>query len=249
MNLRYLTAHRSDVGLVRKHNEDRVSVLPPDKTPFGGPLLVVADGLGGHAAGEVASQIAVDEVTRVVTSEEGSLCELLRRGIEAAHREILARSGADEELHGMGTTCTALGLRDGRAHLAHVGDTRAYRLRDGALIQLSRDHTVVQELLDEAVIRAAEAEVHPAAHVLTRALGMDEPLAVDVRMLEEEVLPGDRFLLCSDGLSGQVSDRELARALGSADLEAACDHLVRMARNSGGPDNITVAVTAVFAGD
>lgn len=249
MKLTFLIAHRSDVGLVRKHNEDRVAVLTSSETPFGGPVAVVADGLGGHAAGEVASQIAVDEVTRTIQGESGDLTDLLRRGIQAAHEAILARSRDDEALHGMGTTCTVLAVEEGRAHLAHVGDSRAYRLHEGDLVQVSRDHTVVQELLDESVIEPAEAELHPAAHVLTRALGMDEPLDVDVVTLDDEVSVGDRFLLCSDGLSGQVSDRELARALGSSDLEAACDHLVRMACNSGGPDNITVAIIAVLPGD
>jgi len=249
LNLSFLIAHRSDVGLVRKHNEDRVAVLSSSETPFGGPLAVVADGLGGHAAGEVASQIAVDEVTRTIRTGTAPLTELLRQGIEAAHAAILEKSKEDETLHGMGTTCTVLAVEEGRVHLAHVGDSRAYRLHEGALVQVSRDHTVVQELLDESVIEPAEAELHPAAHVLTRALGMDEPLDVDVTTLDTEVSAGDRFLLCSDGLSGQVTDRELAHALKSSDLEAACDHLIRMACNSGGPDNITVAIIAVLPGD
>ncbi len=243
MGINCRTAHRTDIGLVRTHNEDHVSVVQ------GGDgcstLSVVADGLGGHAAGEVASEIAVSEVMDAYRRNgRPDIDGLLGDGIRAAHERILAQARENAQLQGMGTTCTALAVDAGKMYIAHVGDSRAYRLRE-RLEQLTRDHTVAQELVDEKIIHPAEADMHPAAHVLTRALGMEEPLRIDILSPPEEVLAGDRYLICSDGLTGQVSDSEIRDVLSSMPPEDACAELVRRACNAGGPDNISVAVVFV----
>ena len=244
MNLNIRVAHVSHVGLVRSHNEDSIAVHQPE-SGRGGALVVVADGLGGHAAGEVASQLAVEEVLSAYDeSNGGDVSEILAEGIRRAHRAILDRAGEDPKLQGMGTTCTAAAMTGGKLHVAHVGDSRAYRMRRG-LEQLTRDHTVAQELADEMVIPRAGVDTHPASHVLTRALGMNDALEVDVSP-PEDLQTGDRFLLCSDGLSGQVSESDLFRTLASCDPEEACDRLVKLACNSGGPDNISAAVLHIL---
>lgn len=245
MNHKIRVAHLTHVGLVRSHNEDSVEVYEPNEGSGRGPLAIVADGLGGHAAGEVASQIAVEEVLGAYRAYEGEdLSAALAEGIRTAHRSILARAGDDPRLHGMGTTCTVAALEEGKIYIAHVGDSRAYRVRRG-LEQLTRDHTVAQELADESVIPRAGIDAHPASHVLTRALGMSDTLEVDVLSPPEALMAGDRFLLCSDGLSGQVTESDILRTLVSNEPPDACSRLVRLACNAGGPDNISVAVLHV----
>jgi protein phosphatase len=236
VNLKIRVAHVTHVGLVRSHNEDTVDVYEPAGNSGRGPLAIVADGLGGHAAGEVASRIAVDTVMDTYRHYPGpNVSEALAEGVRRAHRAILEMAGGDPKLQGMGTTCTVIAISAGRLHMAHVGDSRAYRLRRG-LEQLTRDHTVAQELADESVIPPGGIESHPASHVLTRALGMSDALEVDVLDPPEDLQAGDRYLICSDGLSGQVTESDLFRTLASCEPEEACDRLVRLACNAGGPD-------------
>lgn len=245
MNHKIRLAHLTHVGLVRSHNEDSVEIYEPEAGSGRGPVAIVADGLGGHAAGEVASRIAVDEVIGAYRDYEGDdVSEVLAEGIRSAHRSILARAGDDPQLQGMGTTCTVAAMHDGHVHIAHVGDSRIYRMRRG-LEQLTRDHTVAQELADESVIPRAGVDAHPASHVLTRALGMSDALEVDVLAPPQELAVGDRFLLCSDGLSGQVTDADILRTLLSCEPMEACNRLIRLACNAGGPDNISAAVLHV----
>jgi serine/threonine protein phosphatase PrpC len=235
--LRY--AARSDVGLVRQTNQD---------SGYAGPhLLVVADGMGGHAGGDVASSLAIGELAPLDGESHGSDDAIahLERAVRSAHAELLARVEEEPQLAGMGTTVTAL-LRSGnRLALAHIGDSRAYLLRDGALTQITKDHTFVQTLVDEGRLTPEEAEHHPQRSVLMRVLSdiVDDP-EPDFSMRESRV--GDRYLLCSDGLSGVVSFDTLRDTLATGDPPGAtCERLVALARRAGAPDNVTCIVADI----
>lgn len=228
-------AARSDVGRRRRTNEDRCG----EDLSLG--LFLVADGMGGHTAGQVASGIAIDAVLEAVRAGSAgtSLTERLRSAVAHANSQILRAAAARPELSGMGTTLAALLLREGRAAVAHVGDSRVYRVRAGRIRQLTDDHSLVGELQRRGEISAAAAREHPHRHVLTRALGVKPEAELDLGELAAE--PGDVFVLCSDGLTHHVRDDEIAKALGMGeDLEAACGGLVALANARGGEDNITV---------
>lgn len=235
--LRY--AARSDVGLVRQNNQD---------SAYAGPhLLVVADGMGGHAGGDVASSLAIGELAPLDEESHGSdALQRLREAVMAAHRELLARVHEEPQLTGMGTTITALLRTGGRLALAHIGDSRAYLLRDGELIQITRDHTFVQTLVDEGRLTPDEAEQHPQRSVLMRVLSdVVDDVEPDLSMREARL--GDRYLLCSDGLSGVVSHDTLAETLSAdADPGTSCEMLVKLARRGGAPDNVTCIVADVI---
>jgi PPM family protein phosphatase len=235
--LRY--AARSDVGLVRQNNQD---------SGYAGPhLLVVADGMGGHAGGDVASSLAIGELAPLDGESHGSDDALahLERAVRAAHGELLARVQEEPQLAGMGTTITALMRAGNRLALAHIGDSRAYLLRDGVLTQITKDHTFVQTLVDEGRLTPEEAEHHPQRSVLMRVLSdiVDDP-EPDFSIRESRV--GDRYLLCSDGLSGVVSFETLQETLASGDRPGTtCERLVALARRAGAPDNVTCIVADV----
>jgi serine/threonine protein phosphatase PrpC len=234
--LRY--AARSDVGLVRHNNQD---------SAYAGPhLLVVADGMGGHAGGDVASSLAIGELAPLDDESHGAdALERLRAGVMAAHRELLDRVHEEPQLTGMGTTVTALLRTGGRLALAHIGDSRAYLLRDRELIQITRDHTFVQTLVDEGRLTPEEAEQHPQRSVLMRVLSdVVDDVEPDLSMREAKV--GDRYLLCSDGLSGVVSHDTLGETLATGgDPVTTCEALVALARRGGAPDNVTCIVADV----
>jgi serine/threonine protein phosphatase PrpC len=223
-------AGRTDVGRQRSANEDSLIVRPP--------LFAVADGMGGAKAGEVASAVAVEAVE--TASESGEPAEAQLAGIvRDANRRIYDLAVADESRRGMGTTLTLAKVHDGEVSLAHVGDSRAYRMRDGELSQLTRDHSLVAELERSGQITPEAAEHHPQRSIITRALGPEPDVEVDTYTLAGR--DGDLFLICSDGLTSMISDEEVTSILRSADsLDAAADALVRAANQSGGKDNITV---------
>ncbi len=231
-------AARSDVGLRRSANEDRCALAPE----LG--LYLVADGMGGHTAGQVASALAVDatlEALRRLESSEATLTEKLRYCVAAANREIFAHAQAKPELRGMGTTLVALLAEAGRIGLAHVGDSRAYLIRNGRIRQLTDDHSLVAELVRRREISAHAAREHPHRHVLTRALGVRR--AVEPDLAELTPARGDVVVLCSDGLTGPVRDEEIARVIADlAELDSMCERLVELANARGGEDNTTVAV-------
>jgi protein phosphatase len=228
-------AARTDVGRARDHNEDRVLVRPP--------LYVVADGLGGHSAGEVAAQMLVDRLARLDVAATGAD---LVAAIEAADVEIREAASAGSGRRGMSTTCVALLLAGDAADVAHVGDSRAYRLRSGRLERLTEDHSVVAELVQAGILTEARAATDDRRHLLTQALGSEPPARVTTTGLSVEA--GDRYLLCSDGLSGQVADAAIASLLGEiADPGAAADELVRQANRAGGFDNVSVVIVDVTA--
>jgi len=235
--LRY--AARSDVGLVRSNNQD---------SGYAGPhLLVVADGMGGHAGGDVASSIAIAALAPLDGESHGpddALAEL-ERSIDHARQDLVDRSVSDPELVGMGTTVTAILRAGNKLAMAHLGDSRAYLLRDGELTQVTTDHTFVQHLVDTGRISADEAETHPQRNVVMRVLG-DFDIDLTPDMSVREAKPGDRWLLCSDGLSGFVSPETIAQTLlETPDVDECADHLLQLALRAGSTDNVTVVVADV----
>jgi protein phosphatase len=199
--------------------------------------------MGGHRGGEVASNLALQTVERLFSDREGSLTEQ----VESANRAVFERSQADREVSGMGTTLTAALVLDAQVRLAHVGDSRAYLLRDGALHLLTEDHTLVHRMVQEGEISEAEAETHPHRSVLTRALGVDGAVQVDEAVVD--VRPGDRLLLCTDGLTGMVTEDEIGAVLRDVrDPQEAVERLVRMANRAGGIDNITAVLLDLSEG-
>ncbi|QIK84765.1 PP2C family serine/threonine-protein phosphatase [Sanguibacter sp. HDW7] len=239
--LRY--ALRSDVGLVRSNNQD---------SGFAGPnLLVVADGMGGHAGGDVASSIAVATFAPLNDDSFGAddAVAELERAVDEAQEALVARSTAEPELSGMGTTVTALLRAGSMLAMAHMGDSRAYLLREGELTQVTTDHTFVQHLVDTGKITPEEAEVHPQRSVVMRVL-CDFGLGLRPDLSVREGRPGDRWLLCSDGLSGYVSHDTMRTTLAEIDDPGLCtERLVQLALRAGGPDNITCIVADVLDPD
>jgi len=232
-------AGRTDVGRQRNANEDSLAVLPP--------MFAVADGMGGAKAGEVASAVAVEAVESARESSdpvEAQLAGIVRD----ANRRIYDLAVADESRRGMGTTLTLAKLHGDEVSLAHVGDSRAYRMRDGELQQLTRDHSLVAELERSGQITAEAAEHHPQRSIITRALGPEPDVEVDTYTLAGR--EDDVFLICSDGLTSMISDDEVTSILRSSrSLDDAADALVRAANQSGGKDNITVILFRLGEGD
>jgi len=229
---------RSHVGLVRAGNEDSGYA--------GARLAVVADGMGGHAAGEVASQIAVEVLARLDDAlPDEPLESLLRRSLDDADRRVADQVAEDPDLAGMGTTVTAV-LSDGeRLVLAQIGDSRAYLLSGGRFRQLSHDQTFVQSLIDKGRLTEDEAEHHPQRNVILQAVDGQGGLEPDLTPLD--LAEGDRLLLCSDGLSGYVAQERIAETAAEPDAERAAEALLELALREGGPDNITVVVADVVA--
>jgi PPM family protein phosphatase len=237
--LRYVA--RSDVGLVREGNED---------SGYAGPrLLAVADGMGGHAAGEVASSATIEELVHVESvGTDGDPLESLAEAVRAGNARIRQMVEEDPARQGMGTTLTALFWNGQSLALAHIGDSRAYLLRDGELSQITHDHTFVQTLVDEGRITPDEASVHPARSMILRTLQGEPDPELDLDVID--VRGGDRILVCSDGLSGIVRDETMRNTLvENADLTAAADALVGLALKGGAPDNVTCVVADVVETD
>ena len=234
--LRY--AARSDVGLVRSNNQDSGYA--------GGHLLVVADGMGGHAGGDVASSVAIGHLAGLDSETPASdTVASLEEAVLEANQEILRRARDEPQLAGLGTTITALLRAEGKFALAHIGDSRAYLLREETTVQVTKDHTFVQRLLDEGRLTEEEAERHPQRSVLMRVLGdVDADPELDLSLRPAHV--GDRWMLCSDGLSGLVSLDTIDATLKAFDDPGECaEELIQLALKGGGPDNITCIVSDV----
>ncbi len=247
------SAGASDTGKKRANNEDSFLALEELR------LFAVADGVGGQAGGEVASRIAVDTLRETLpdllgngdrTPPAGSLNDTsreaaaLRAAAALANRNILATVQERPDLAGMGTTLTALLLAGTRAHIVHAGDSRAYLLRSGKLLQLTSDHSLVAEQVGAGLLTPAQAHASPLRHVITRALGATA--AVEPDLLDQDVRKNDVFLLCSDGLTEMVDDRKIGTILGSLAPDAAVKKLIDAANAAGGVDNITVVVVKVL---
>ncbi|MBM7416712.1 MULTISPECIES: PP2C family serine/threonine-protein phosphatase [Nocardiaceae] len=232
--LRY--AARSDRGLVRSNNEDSVYA--------GARLLALADGMGGHAAGEVASQLMIAALAHLDDDEPGDdLLGKLERATREGNATIAEQVEEDPELDGMGTTLTAILFGGRKIGLVHIGDSRAYLLRDDELTQITRDDTFVQSLVDEGRITAEQAHSHPQRSLIMRALTGNE---IEPTLTVREARAGDRYLLCSDGLSDVVSSETIADTLREGENDECADRLIELALRSGGPDNVTVVVADVI---
>jgi protein phosphatase len=250
--LRIRASGLSDVGRARTHNEDCFGIDPEHR------MFVVADGMGGHNHGEVASRIAVKAIQEFVeqTAENDTTWPFvydarlqrhsnrLKTAIRMAHDKVLRAIRHDGSLIGMGTTVVGFLLKGRVAAVAHVGDSRAYRLREGRLELLTQDHTWVNEQVVAGYLSVEQARQHPLKNVVTRALGGESEVVVDVR--EVEVMSGDVYILCSDGLTTMLSDDEIQRRLlEQTPIEDACRSLVRDANAKGGLDNITVVLVSI----
>jgi protein phosphatase len=242
-------ASLSDVGQVRHKNEDSMGYFEPrDETQRGqkGFIFIVADGMGGHRGGEIASRLAVETVIAAYyASEETDTVEALAGSYREANRAIIERSHSEVDLFGMGTTCTTMVVKDGEAFFAHVGDSRAYVLRDDHIKQLTEDHSLVGEMVRSGILSNEDAQRHPKRNVITRSLGTQEEIAADFPESPYVISEGDVFLLCSDGLTSLIDDGEVGNILRSHDPKEACRALVDSANNKGGKDNITVQVIKV----
>ncbi len=256
MEIRY--AATTDVGRKRAHNEDNYLVDPDLR------LFVVADGMGGHASGEIASAMAVHTVRDHIIAAQDviddldphdvtahmEVCTLLEYSVHRACEQIWEKAQLEPEKRGMGTTVVALLLAQDRGYIAYVGDSRIYLLRGGIVYQLTEDHSLSNELIRQGKLRADEIDASPYAKLktaMTRAVGPNENVEVDT--LDFDMIPGDAFLLCSDGLYEYLGDEDIARMLSGPDLDRVPGHLVEMANQGGGKDNITAIVVQVSGDD
>lgn len=238
------TVYVSDVGRVRSVNEDCTWVARLEQ---GYTLGVVADGMGGHQAGDIASRLAVETITQDLVALPAGLpvetCgEELKKAILHANEVVFRKAAEHAEYQSMGTTVVAAIIADHEGMVAHIGDSRAYKFRQGELVQLTDDHSLVNELLKNKQISEEEANAHPHRNVVTRALGTDEQVEVDMNRVNLE--PGDILLLCSDGLSNYVTSEQMTLTLGADDLglNDRADRLLQLALHAGGDDNISVAL-------
>jgi PPM family protein phosphatase len=236
--MKYVWASATHQGMVRQNNED--SLFPEKSGESEGPaVLMVADGMGGHVAGEVASRLAINAAASATTLDPGDR-------VAAANRAIREEVARQPDLEGMGTTMTLVELTpEGVARFGHVGDSRAYLFRNGALQQLTDDHTVAAEMVALGQITAEEAEDHPRSHMILRCLGLTRFVNVDE--FDQELEPGDRILICSDGLNSMVPHEKIAKTLTEGTADEAAWQLVELANKAGGHDNISVILIDVLS--
>jgi len=239
----------TDAGSCRPHNEDCIRWIEPrDKKLLNrkGILAMVADGMGGHRAGQLASHLAVETV---IHSYYHNQCnhplKALQRAFNDANRLIYRTSQRDRSYQGMGTTGTALVLKNHHIYFAHVGDCRLYRLRDKKLTLLTEDHTLVREMYKQGLIRSEEIPNHPQRNIITRALGTHPEVSISTYQVQHPVKTGDCFILCSDGLYDLVSDDEIKRYVSANSPNKACRQLIALAKQRGGYDNISIGVFAI----
>lgn len=249
MTLRVEIAAASDQGKVRSENQDFHDYRMPSRgcAHPKGVLLALADGMGGHAGGQKASRLAIETLFEEYYKDlDRTITASLERAVKKANRAVRAHADTDPALRGMGSTLTALVLQKHTTCYAHVGDSRGYLLHDGRMAQFTKDHSLVAELVRAGVITSEDAKTHPERNVITRAIGMGDELKVEVAPLAAAPQDGQIYLLCCDGLHGQVDEAVIQETLQQTpDLEAACRKLVDLANDSGGPDNITVVLARV----
>jgi len=240
---------QSDIGCQRENNEDSFGYWEPeDDEQFlrKGRLAIVADGMGGYEGGQEASHLAVETVSTFYRERNGGTPQqVLNEALQAAHERIRQHGFAHPKLRGMGTTCTAIVVVGHALHYVHVGDTRLYLVRSGQITQITRDHSYVGRLVESGVISREEAENHPQRNILTAALGTNVELIMDSPDQPAALQPGDVLVVCSDGLWGQVHDAEILAAVAGKTAEDAARELIELARERGGPDNITLQVLRV----
>src|SRR5213082_1915785 len=242
---------KTDVGLVRSENQDFGTYTTPAEereSHPGGRLLVVADGMGGHRGGATASRLAGETVkAQYLGSEEADVAAALRDALARANARIYTESQANPDLRGMGTTTSALVVRNNNAWFAHVGDSRIYLVRDDEIRQITEDHSLVASMVREGLLTAKEAETHPRRNVLQRSMGVGEDVEIDVSG-PFDVMENDIFILCSDGLHGLVKEPEL-KEIAALPIDQAATEYVKRALSRGAPDNVTVIVAKIVAID
>jgi PPM family protein phosphatase len=253
--MRIEVAGYTHVGMKRNHNEDNYLILTDEN------LCCVADGMGGHSSGEIASKIAVEELAeffRMTSRDQDATWPFkmdkarnydenrLATGIKLANKSIFDKASADQKYKGMGTTIVSVHFTDAAAYVGHVGDSRVYFFRQGVLRQVTEDHSLLNDYLKAKKLSPEEIENFPHKNVIVRALGMKDTVAVDVAKVEAQ--QGDIFLLCSDGLSGMVTDPQMQDILSrTTELEKACSQLIDMANAAGGNDNVTCVLARFHA--
>jgi len=254
--IRAVASGLTDIGLLREENQDHLGDFEPENASRAlGRLLIVADGVGGHRGGRVASGMAVEAIADAYyrienddTLPSGSspaIEQRIARSFREANDRIFAKAQQDPAVHGMASTCTALVLYAGKAFVGHLGDSRAYLVRDGRIQQLTTDHSLVQERVDAGLLSPEEARTHADRNIITRSLGFEPEIDPEIVSPPIVMQAGDRFILSTDGLHGVISDELIAETVSRCDPEEACRRLVDAANASGGPDNITVQVVSV----
>lgn len=241
---------RTELGVQRRTNEDSNGFLNPvdrETRARKGVLAIVADGMGGQTGGETASRLAVETVGRAYYTGSKNESAALVEAMLAANLRIYTAARLDARLYGMGTTCTALLICDDRAHVAHVGDSRLYLVRDDKIHLMSEDHSLVMNLYQQGLISLEGARRHAERHVILRALGTRPAVEVETWSKPFPVRAGDLFILCSDGLSDCVADEEIRAAVLANEPASACNYLIELARQRGGRDDVTVGVVSVRA--
>lgn len=239
----------SDIGRKRAHNEDSGLNIRPGDTDVlyrKGILTLVADGMGGHIGGAIASRTAIESISRAYYASPKDPPEALHEAFDAANQAILDKTARQIDLKGMGTTCVALVMVNDEVWFAHVGDSRIYHLRDDTITRLTKDHSVVADMIDEGLISETEARYHEARNVITKAIGTQPTLDPTISETPFEVQPGDVFLLTSDGLYDLVEEEEMLEIIAENALDTATQELIRLANQRGGYDNVTVALAQVI---
>lgn len=238
----------SDVGCQRENNEDSYSYWEPageEAFRKKGRLISIADGMGGYEGGQEASHLAIQTIEQIYADGiEGDVKTVLTTAFRTAHQRIKEYAERHPELHGMGTTCTSVAVVGRNLYYSHVGDSRLYLVRDSKVIPLTRDQSYVGRLVEQGIIRPEEASSHPQRNILTGALGAGSEVAPEILEQPIELEKGDVLVLCTDGLWSLVSESEIQSAL-SAELEQSCRKLIALAKERGGPDNITVQIARV----
>jgi serine/threonine protein phosphatase PrpC len=230
----------TDIGKKRKHNEDYYGFFRLGEDEF---LAIVADGMGGHASGEIASRMAVEIIQEVYSKEraEQEVLDSLKSAFEVANFSILQKSLEQDQLNGMGTTATVLVIKEDQTFVGHMGDSRAYLFRDAAVNQLTKDHSMVNRMVEQGLLSKEEAEHHPQRNVIYKALGVNRD--ADLELIGPlPVYLNDIFLLCSDGLTNLVTDDEMLKIVKKESPQKACDKLIQLANKRGGDDNITIQI-------
>ncbi len=238
----------SDLGCQRENNEDRFAYWESssdEEFNRKGRLAVIADGMGGYEGGQEASRTAVETIEQVYSASQQDPSPTLLEAFHTAHHRIQEMAARNPGLHGMGTTCTAIVVLGYDLYYAHVGDSRLYLARESKIYRLTRDHSYVGRLVEEGIVSEEEAGSHPQRHILTAALGAGAEITPESPEQSIQLESGDRLVLCTDGLWGLVSEEEIRDAVSSLTPEQACKKLVEMAKDRGGPDNITLEVLRV----
>lgn len=237
-------AHRTDTGPIRELNEDAILSLTPEANVLGVHLVAIADGLGGHAAGEVASRLVIDALAQAAATPSGDRPERwLRRAFTAANLALHDHALSHPEAFNLQSTATALVLHGDQAYIGHVGDCRAYLVREGEIELCTTDHTRAMEMMRLRLITPEQAITHPARNQLTRSLGAELMMAVDI--IRQPLRAGDTWVLCSDGLWSEISREDIAEVVSTLDPAAAADQLVQTACDRSAPDNVSVAIVKV----